>query len=57
MNSEVLALALVLVLQTERRWLASHSRSPKTNAPLEHTRLTPNHALRGAIVQFKERQR
>ena len=57
MNSEVLALALVLVLQTERRWLASHSRSPKTNAPLEHTRLTPNHALRCAIVQFKDRQR
>ena len=44
------------VLRTKRRWLVSHSTSPKTNAPLEHKRLTPNHALRGAIEQFKERQ-
>eukprot|EP01047_Picozoa_sp_COSAG01_P027566 COSAG01_NODE_1823_length_9143_cov_7.938640_8_plen_74_part_00 len=39
------------------RWLASHDTSPKTNARLEHERLTPNHSLRGSIEQFQESRR
>ena len=55
-GAHVAVLLTTAVLRTKRRWLVSHSTSPKTNAPLEHKRLTPNHALRGAIEQFKERR-
>ena len=40
------------------RWFsAGHRTSPKTNIRLLHTNLLPNHTLRGAIEQWKERAR
>lgn len=38
------------------RWLATHDTSPATGSPLEHTRLVPNHALRKAIAEWRERR-
>jgi hypothetical protein len=44
------------------RWIEQESRedaavnSPKTGARLDHLHLTPNHALRSAIADWRERQ-
>lgn len=37
-------------------WLSSHDTSPMTNARLDHKHLIPNHALRSAIMEWRERQ-
>ena len=40
------------------RWLQSGKRtSPRTNARLRHTDVTPNHTLRGAIEQWRQQQK
>ncbi|EOD06269.1 hypothetical protein EMIHUDRAFT_249951 [Emiliania huxleyi CCMP1516] len=36
------------------RWLATKSTSPMTGEALEHSILTPNHALRGRIREWQE---
>ena len=36
------------------RWLLTHNTSPKTNAVLENTTLTPNHSLRALIQSYLE---
>lgn len=36
------------------RWLRTHNTSPKTGAELEHKRLTPNFALKGAIEEWEK---
>ena len=38
-------------------WLRHNGTSPKTNAPLPHRDLTPNHTLRALISDFRERAR
>lgn len=39
-----------------RGWLdTDHTTSPMTNLQLEHTNLIPNHALRSAIQEWKQR--
>ena len=35
-------------------WLRNHSTSPKTNEPLQHKLLVPNHALRQTIEEWRE---
>ncbi len=35
-------------------WLQTHNTSPMTNAQLPHKNLTPNHALRSSIMEYKE---
>ena len=35
-------------------WLRTHDSSPMTNARLPHKELTPNHALRSSIMEYKE---
>ena len=37
------------------RWLATHSTSPMTGMPLEHTKLAPAHAIRQLIERSMER--
>ena len=39
------------------RWLLDHNTSPKTNMALPHKMLIPNHALRGAVTEWREKQR
>ena len=36
------------------KWLMTKDTSPMTNARLPHKELTPNHALRSSIMQWKE---
>lgn len=36
------------------KWLLTHNTSPKTNAVLENTTLTPNHSLRALIQSYLE---
>lgn len=38
------------------QWLQAHTTSPMTNDPLPNTHLTPNHALRSAIMEWKQSQ-
>jgi len=38
-------------------WLTRSPTSPLTNMPMPHTHLTPNHALRSAIMEWRERMR
>ena len=38
------------------RWLASHNTSPMTGAVLAHKHLSPNHALRSAIEEWRARR-
>ena len=37
------------------KWLQKHDTSPKNGNKLEHLNLTPNHAIRSLIEEFKER--
>lgn len=36
------------------QWLTTKDTSPMTNAKLPHKQLTPNHALRSSIMEWKE---
>eukprot|EP00193_Tetraselmis_chui_P011077 CAMPEP_0177791378 /NCGR_PEP_ID=MMETSP0491_2-20121128/23891_1 /TAXON_ID=63592 /ORGANISM="Tetraselmis chuii, Strain PLY429" /LENGTH=898 /DNA_ID=CAMNT_0019313585 /DNA_START=155 /DNA_END=2853 /DNA_ORIENTATION=+ len=36
------------------KWLRTSSKSPMTNMPMDHLSLTPSHAVRSAIAEWKE---
>ena len=38
-----------------KQWLQDHKTSPMTNLKLKHKQLTPNHTLRLAIQEWKQR--